>query len=82
MILVPLPYKLYGFFCLCLNMENELYKSKSGKSTLILINSFIHYTRNEMGLKLGLKPLFSWFSAVSGGFRGDLDPKTRNLDPA
>ena len=21
MILVPLPYKLYGFFCLCLNME-------------------------------------------------------------
>ena len=29
MILVPLPYKLYGFFCLCLNMENELYKSKS-----------------------------------------------------
>ena len=39
-------------------------------------------TRNEMGLKLGLKPLFSWFSAVSGGFRGDLDPKTRNLDPA
>ena len=42
----------------------------------------VPYTRNEMGLKLGLKPLFSWFSAVSGGFRGDLDPKTRNLDPA
>ena len=46
------------------------------------IADIAYYTRNEMGLKLGLKPLFSWFSAVSGGFRGDLDPKTRNLDPA
>jgi hypothetical protein len=52
------------------------------KFTSILCLLFVRYTRNEMGLKLGLKPLFSWFSAVSGGFRGDLDPKTRNLDPA
>ena len=55
--------------------ENEAFTRK-------VIVDFIHHTRNEMGLKLGLKPLFSWFSAVSGGFRGDLDPKTRNLDPA
>ena len=34
MILVPLPYKLYGFFCLCLNMENELYKSKSEQGVM------------------------------------------------
>ena len=32
MILVPLPYKLYGFFCLCLDMEHLLYKSKSGRT--------------------------------------------------
>ena len=50
--------------------------------THVYVTVVLQYTRNEMGLKLGLKPLFSWFSAVSGGFRGDLDPKTRNLDPA
>ena len=37
MILVPLPYKLYGFFCLCLNMENLLYKSKSEQGVANLL---------------------------------------------
>ena len=35
MILVPLPYKLYGFVCLCLNMENLLYKSKSEHTRIL-----------------------------------------------
>ena len=52
----------------------------------ILIYSIISFrnifTRNEIGLKLGLKTLFSWVRVSFRSFRGVLDPKTRFLDPA
>jgi hypothetical protein len=43
MILVPLPYKLYGYYCLCLNMENLLYKSKSEQGVANLLCLAVQY---------------------------------------
>jgi tryptophan-rich sensory protein len=73
MILVPLPYKLYGFFCLCLNMEKwktfctnrkvnrgwQIYFDMYVKITVAVRKEFSHST------SLSTLPYCIWYSIVS-----------------